>query len=198
MSFAANLEVGQLGESAISRWLRGRGWHILPAYEKEIGTGKGPRLFMATGGPSEELITPDLLAMRGGQFFWVEAKHKSVFSWYGKGHYWTTGVDRRHFADYLQVQERTDIPVWLMFLHRQSAPWPQDLQRWTDCPRTCPTGLFGEQLATLAQSKSHESDRHGRSGMVYWNVATLKRLSSIEAITPLPAIAHDHSPLFLR
>ena len=47
MNFSDTLKQGQLGESLIAKWLRRQGWSILPAYEKEIDNGKGPRLFMA-------------------------------------------------------------------------------------------------------------------------------------------------------
>lgn len=166
-SFAASLETGRLGESAIAQWLRRRGWHVLPAYEIEIASGKGPRLFMAEGSPAKELITPDLLALRDGVFLWCEAKHKSVFSWYNKDKCWNTGVDKRHFDDYVEVQRITSVPVWLLFLHRESVPWAGDRSRWPDCPATCPTGLFGERIDKLAAAARFDG-RWGRSGMVYW------------------------------
>lgn len=192
MNFADSLGIGQLGESIIARWLRRRGWNILPAYEKEIGSGKGPRLFMATGSPHDELITPDLLAMCDKRFYWIEAKHKSVFSWYGIGSYWTTGVDRRHFYDYVRVQKETGITVWLMFLHRESQPRREDKERWPDCPDTCPTGLFGQRLGKLVYTKSHESNRHGATGMVYWGENALKRLATLdEVMSTTPPLAQE-------
>lgn len=167
VNFEQALAVGQLGESMISHWLRNKGWHVLPAYEKEIDNGKGPRLFLASGGEASQLITPDLFAMRGGQFLWVEAKHKSTFTWYGKGRYWTTGIDKRHFADYARVQETTGIDVWLLFLHRDSTTRPDDVRKW-GAPPECPTGLFGRSIEYLSSHNSHDSDKWGPSGMVYW------------------------------
>jgi hypothetical protein len=112
MNFADSLSSGQLGESLIAQWLRRRGWHVLPAYEKEIDNGKGPRLFMASDASKAQLISPDLLVMRSGKFLWVEAKHKTRFSWYGKGGYWVTGVDRRHFEDYCAVTDNTGMGLY--------------------------------------------------------------------------------------
>lgn len=194
MTFEAQLAIGQMGESIIARWLRSRGWNVLPAYDKELGSGKGPQLFMADGGDKGELIAPDLLALKDGRFMWIEAKHKSVFTWYGKGHCWQTGIDRRHYRDYLLVMRRLGIPVWLMFLHRASEPWVKDRERWPDCPAVCPTGLFGRDLARLEMC-GREDERHGSSGMVYWNHADLRLIAPLESL-PLdrPAIHAQRIP----
>lgn len=184
MNFEDNLRTGRLGESAIARWLRRRGWHVLPAYEKEIDDGKGPRLFMAEGAGADELITPDLLAMRTGAFLWFEAKHKSVFTWYGLGNCWNTGVDKRHFDDYVEVQRRTAIPVWLLFLHRESTPWFRDRERWPNCPDECPVGLFGERIDKLAESARFDH-RWGKTGMVYWQpYKHLRYLAPLTEVAP--------------
>ena len=185
-SFADSLSTGQLGESLIAQWLRRRGWHVLPAYEKEIDNGKGPRLFMASDAGKSQLIAPDLLAMRGGKFMWVEAKHKTRFSWYGKGGYWVTGVDRRHFEDYCRVADDTDLDVWLLFLHRDSSAWPEDIAKW-GAPSTCPTGLFGRSIAALRleENQSHTSDKWGTSGMVYWKpYTTLLPIAQLGEVMP--------------
>lgn len=179
-AFQVNLETGQLAESAIARWLRRRGWHVLPAYEKEIDNGKGPRLFMAEGTGVSELITPDLLALKDGRFHWVEAKHKSTFTWYGIGGYWTTGIDLRHWRDYQRVQTETGVPVYLFFLHRESRTRPDDISKW-GAPEECPTGLFAGSVSRLAAECSHESANWGRSGMIYWQPFThLRHVASLE------------------
>ena len=189
-SFADYLASGQLGESLIAQWLRRRGWHVLPAYEKEIDNGKGPRLFMAEGADKAQLVAPDLLAMRGGRFMWFEAKHKTRFSWYGNGGYWVTGVDRKHFADYCRVADETGLDVWLLFLHRESAAWPDDIARW-GCDPICPTGLFGGSIAKLRlpppDGQSHESNRHSATGMVYWQPRRhLIRIAELGEVMPMP------------
>lgn len=186
MSFADSLSSGQLGESLIAQWLRRRGWHVLPAYEKEIDNGKGPRLFMASDSGKAQLIAPDLLVMRSGKFLWVEAKHKTRFSWYGKGGYWVTGVDRRHFEDYCRVADSTDLDVWLLFLHRDNTAWAEDVTKW-GAPSTCPVGLFGRSIAALRmeENQSHTSDKWGNSGMVYWQPYTaLLPIANLAEITP--------------
>lgn len=177
--FHEQLAIGQLGESLIAQWLRKRGWHVLPAYEKEINTGKGPRLFAATATGVGQLIAPDLLIMKGKVFQWIEAKHKTRFSWYGLGKYFVTGVDIRHFNDYCKVADTTGLPVWLLFLHRDSQTWPPDVEKW-NAPTVCPIGLFGQSISVLRLKRSHCSDKHGNSGMIYWQpFEHLRRIATL-------------------
>ena len=186
MTFQENLAVGQIGEGAIARWLRRRGAHVLPAYEKEIDSGKGPRLF----GPDGQLVTPDLFVFPYLQF--IEAKSKSVFSWYHKTGEWLTGIDLNHYADYQKVERDTGRAVWLFFLHRLSKPSELDRKGRKDCrkcaasfggsccPPECPTGLFVGALARLSSNEHHQHSNHGRYGMVYWNVGALRRVAEID------------------
>lgn len=176
--FAQQLAVGKAGESKIANWLRRKGYHVLPVYEKEISEGKGPQLFTALG---PGLVAPDLLAFNGDKVRWIEAKHKSVFSWYRIGQRWVTGIDLRHYNDYLKVCELSPWPVWLLFLHSQS--------KTTEHTGVCPTGLFGESLSILAGKESHRSLRHGKSGMVYWARDDLKLLASLDEVNAASVIS---------
>ena len=98
MNFAECLEVGKAGESAIAGWFKRKGYCILPVYEKEINEGKGPQLFT----PLVSLIAPDLLIFNATKIFWVEAKHKEAFTWHRICQRWVTGIDLRHYKDYLE------------------------------------------------------------------------------------------------
>lgn len=181
--FNQQLIAGQIGEGYIAKWLRHLGWNVLPVYEKEIHEGKGPRLFMAELSPYKDLIAPDLFAIKGKKFTWIEAKRKTRFSWYGKSGYWVTGIDKRHFNDYVLVQSETNITVWLMFLHIESKTWPEDIMKW-NAPPTCPTGLFGNEISHLTGCVSHESNKYGSSGMIYWNIKDLKLLAELHQVIP--------------
>lgn len=169
--FARKLQFGRVGESLISRWLQARGHLVFPAYEKEIGTGKGPQLFAASG----DLVLPDILAFRGSRIQWIEAKHKTCFTWHRSTGRWTTGIDLRHYAEYQEVAARTALPVWLMFWHPKATPDARDLAH--GCEPECPIGLFGNDLAVLVTCENHRSDRWGKSGMVYWAVDSLKLIA---------------------
>ena len=173
-AFDQNLAHGQLGESIIARWCIARGNSVLPVYEKEIDTGKGPRFFTSQG----QVVAPDMFLMPAMK--WVEAKHKTVCSWYRKGGYWCTGIDLNHYSGYQQVQTISRQPVWLLFLHRSYMPDPRDIQH--GCPPRCPVGLYGGSLAHLVRHESHRHENWGRYGMVYWDIETLTRFATLEEI----------------
>lgn len=167
MSFEAQLQVGRLGESKIAQWLIGRGFNVLPAYEIEISHGKGPRVFTAEGG----IISPDLLAFNRKKTVWIEAKHKSAFTWHRRTSTWQTGIDRRHWLEYLRVAGLVDWPVWILFLHE-----PGCAAKDTPPGMVSPSGLFGNDIRKLRQSVDHEHENWGPSGMVYWKMGDLIRL----------------------
>ena len=182
MSFQQTLQTGRIAEGLIARWLISRGASVMPAYEIEKSSGKGPQLFQLDG----ELVAPDMLVFSQGGIHWVESKHKTVFTWHRVSSQWTTGIDLRHYGDYLNVAKQTKTPVWLLFFHGESQPSPNDVNH--GCPEECPTGLFGGNLASLSLIENHRSphlshDRtgcvgHGRSGMVYWAVGRLQLLAT--------------------
>lgn len=108
--FQQRLAFGQIAEGQIEAWLRRvHKFMILPAYEGGRDK-KGPRLF----GYDELLITPDMLAIRGDETRWIEAKHKTYFAWYRKGKVWTTGIDLHHYLQYSRVADVTPWVVWLL------------------------------------------------------------------------------------
>lgn len=170
-SFAATVAYGQAGESAIARQLRSRGFAVLPAYEKILSTGKGPQLYL----PKGAIIAPDLLVFKGANVLWIEAKHKSAFSWHRITERWCTGIDLRHYEHYQRVEKESPWHVWLLFLH--------DGGQAKDSPPNSPHGLFGNALAYLTQHENHRSMNWGNSGMVYWAVESLVRLDEDDNIT---------------
>lgn len=158
------LIIGTAGESAIAKWMRKRGDYVLPVYEKIIDNGKGPRLYT----PSGELIAPDILAMTSKGITWIEAKHKSGFTWYRAKSVWETGIDLKHYFDYIKIAKSLPYPVFLLFLQAGEAT--------KDCPHDkSPAGLYGGEILSLSKKESHRSDRHGSTGMVYWEISALKK-----------------------
>lgn len=168
--FTNMLEFGQAGESVIARWLRSKGNFVMPVYEKIVDTGKGPQLFT----PSEQLIAPDLFVFKGMGAYWVEAKHKTAFSWHRISSRWVTGIDVRHYEHYLKVDAQTPWPVWLVFFHEGGCA--------KDSPLESPSGLFGNTLRFLARNVNHKSDLWGKTGMVYWARDKLKLLASLKEL----------------
>jgi len=173
MTFADNLAYGQTGESTIARWLRGRGFTVLPIYEKIIDTGKGPQLFLPEG---ETLVAPDMLVFKGDNALWVEAKHKTAFTWHRITNRWTTGIDLHHYEHYCRIDDYSPWPVWLLFLHRGGQA--------KDSPPNSPAGLFGNTLAHLRTCENHRHDGWGRYGMVYWGIDNLKLVAELADVDP--------------
>lgn len=186
MSFAEKLAFGKVAEGFIASWMMARGNSVLPVYEIEKSTGKGPQLF----GLDSSLVAPDMVAFTSNGVVWIEAKHKTVFTWHRNTQQWTTGIDLRHYADYLKVAKTTRLPVWLMFFHRSNVPSEGDQRN--GCPAQCPTGLFGGDIFDLVPKENHRTPAldqfrdgikgHGRSGMVYWSAASLKQLATHDEV----------------
>lgn len=172
-SFERKLKIGKMGESAIANWLKLKGYSILPVYEKEISDGKGPQVFTA----SKNLIAPDLLVFGNNakKVWWIEAKHKNAFSWWRKEERWVTGIDRRHYKDYLKVQELSPWPLWLMFLQRDG------IAKNTPKGLISPNGLYGESIKWLSEHINHEHDNWAK-GMVYWWEAKLQKIATLQEV----------------
>jgi hypothetical protein len=167
LCFDRSLEFGQAGESSIARWMRSRGHTLLPAYEKIIDTGKGPRVF----GPKGAIVSPDFLVWKGDKAFWLEAKRKTGFTWHRLTNRWVTGIDLRHYEDYLKIQGVSPWPVWLLFL-QEGGPAK-------DSPEVSPSGLYGRPLTYLKDHENHRHQNWGRSGMVYWAANDLQLIAPL-------------------
>jgi hypothetical protein len=170
MSFAETLKSGLIGESEIANWLIRKGYAVLPVYETEQAF-KGPRLFS----PGGQLIAPDMFVFKAGRARWIEAKTKSAFTWHRITRRWTTGIDIHHYEHYLAIMKLSDMPIYLMFLHRHGLAAK-------DSPDGCPSGLFGGELGYLEQHENHRSPNYGKLGMVYWAHGVLSRYATIEEI----------------
>lgn len=173
MSFNESLEHGKIGEGLIAQWLQSRGWYVIPIYEKQIDDGKGPRVYAPQG---KKIIAPDALIMHPDtrRVMFVECKRKSVFSWYRKTQQWQTGVDLKHWENYLQLYSQTGYEIWLLFLHENS-----EKEGW-DEPYPCPVGLFGQDIRKL-ESLGRIGREHAK-GMIYWNHEDLVCLASIKEV----------------
>jgi len=175
--FEDKLKIGRVAENEIVAWLRSRGNGVVTVYEIEHKSGLGPRFF----GKDRAFIAPDILLFNGGgRVLWCETKHKTVFSWYRIDGCWETGIDSRHYDEYLKVADETGLPVWLVFLHRTSTPSADDLKH--NCPLSCPVGLFGGDLDYLKNNISHRSDKYGPHSMVYWAHKTLRKLADLKDV----------------
>ena len=172
MAFRDSLETGKVGESLIAKWLLRRGNSVLPVYEIAENQFKGPSLYSAQG----RFIAPDMAVLRGGGFIWVEAKHKSAFTWHRQTQRFVTGIDRSHYHAYIEVGKITSAQVWLFFLHRDGTA------KDTPAGLISPTGLFCGEIQYLAKHINHEHDGWGRSGMVYWAAQSLRLIAPLDEV----------------
>lgn len=179
--FDRALATGKVAEGRIARCFMAHGYSVMPVYEIEKAHGKGPQVFTL----ARELVAPDMLVFKDGAA-WIEAKHKTVFSWHFRTECWTTGIDLRHYADYLTLEDQSPWPVWLMFLHVRHTPDERDIKN--GCPESCPTGLFANSLAYLRKHEHHTcppgngNGGWGRSGMVYWSASNLRLITPLSKV----------------
>jgi len=168
--FEANLKQGQGTEGDLSRFFIRRGCGVLPVYETEGTENKGPRFFTA----ETDLVAPDMLVFKGTKITWVECKHKTVFSWHFRTERWVTGIDLHHWEDYQKVADRTERPFWLFFLHVETEANPSG--------ELCPTGLFGNDMASLKKDFNHTHPNWGRHGMIYWAADKLRKIAELDEV----------------
>ncbi|WP_163098556.1 hypothetical protein GL267_003035 [Acidithiobacillus ferrianus] len=179
MIFQEALQIGKTGENRIAQYFLRMGYFVLPIYEKVDDDHKGPVLFSSISGA---LVAPDMLVFKGRQTLWIEAKHKTAFTWHRKTEEWVTGINLHHYQQYLTIQnERPEWPIWLLFLHHDGTA------KDTPPGKISPTGLFGNALSCLRENEHHRHSNYGTSGMVYWGVDTLKYLAPLcDLLTPKP------------
>jgi hypothetical protein len=146
-------------EVAVAKWLMGRGWKILPAYDfSGAGDDKAPKL-MADG---ESLVLPDLLGCRAGKSIWFEVKLKTSATLYRKTGTWETGISLRHFRHYQKVRDESGLPVWLVFAHQgENEVSAAPLEALESCLRVYSGNLMG------------------RGGMAFFPYAALRRLATL-------------------
>jgi hypothetical protein len=168
--FSTRLRAGKLGEGIVARWLNGRGWNVVPAYDTEQSTGKGPRFFAHDG---RQLIAPDMLVYNAaGELRWIEAKAKAAFTFHRNTAQWVTGIDGQHYHDYLEVAKLSPFPTFILFLHLNGVA--KDTPDGWDSP----TGLYAQSIHHLNTCIHHRHTADGRA-MVYWAEEDLQRLASL-------------------
>lgn len=168
--FQSALQHGLAGESLVAKYLRRRGWFVLPVYEVTKGQYRGPRLY----GPTGELVAPDMFVFRGSEAWWIEVKHKDAFALHRNTNTLTTGIDLPHYEDYCLIDDTTPWHVVLFFLH--------DGGQAKDSPPDTPSGLFGASLQYLRRNEHHRHRNGGRYGMVYWALDIFKHYATLEEI----------------
>lgn len=176
MNFQQQLQRGLLAEHHIARWLQTqRGYHILPIYNKQDDNRKGPRFYTASG---EQLIAPDILAMRGSTLVWVEAKSKTTFTWHRVSQQWQTGIDYYNYTHYCKVADTVPHAMYVFFLHTET----YEPVACSGAPTTSPTGLYVQSFDVLRSCVHHIYPQSGRNRMVYWSIESLKKVAQLSEV----------------
>ena len=147
-------------------YLRKRGWGIIPIYEKDMKAMKGPRVFPRIG--LDSIIAPDMQAYKDDKVCWIEAKRKSCFAWNYTHKAWVTGIDKKYFSHYQEIEKETPWKVWIFFDHLEKAQ-----PKGTPEGKESPYGMFYHSLKHLSENIHHTSEKWGSLGMVYWHHDTL-------------------------
>ena len=115
---SAEYQRGHWAERLVLAYLQSvEGWFCIPSYDFcGQDEEKAPRL----QGRKESHVLPDLDMSRRGVRRWGEVKFKSTATWHRNTQKWEHGIPRRHFDDYLKVQEITGCKVWLYVFQEDS------------------------------------------------------------------------------
>jgi hypothetical protein len=180
--FRTAVENSRKIERQIARWIMSRGSHVLGVYDYSgANDDKAPKLEIVP--PEGSLVLPDLLAARGGRSIWIEVKWKSHANWRRNEHEYQTGFNARLWNHYRRVQDRSGLPVYILFAHRGNDP---------EAPLTAPSceGIFSAKLRDLPDPR-RSTDRE-RVHWVNWPIDVMKRIASYrEVIADRPEVIDE-------
>ena len=113
--FKKQLAVGEEGEEEVANFLIEKcNFAVLPLYQ--FISKKTPGIFYN----SYNFICPDLTCFRDGKVIFVDAKRKS--RWVNFTGKLETGFNLNHFREYKKLQEKVNIPVFIVFNHHDKEP----------------------------------------------------------------------------
>jgi hypothetical protein len=153
-------------EIAASCWCRSeRGYYVLPTYDfSGKDDNKAPKILSPES--VADLVAPDLMVWGRGETRFLEVKYKTKADTYRKTNTLTTGINRRLWRHYRDVERLLKVPIWILFIHQQE--------------REC----RADTLANLSNYIDHEYSgwNMGPSGMVFWPYLEIPRWFGIEKL----------------
>lgn len=171
-SFSSRLTHGRIGEQAVLKWLRYMNRVVLPVCDTliniEFRERCGPRLFVG----NDALTAPDLLVFADDGVRWMEIKCKKYCTWYRNESLWMTGIDVRHFEQYIKVHQATCIHVDLVLYHPNETPRPKDVPH--GCPEYAPRGVYCADILKLQEIYHHIGTDLDGNEMIYWDMQVLQ------------------------
>ncbi len=113
-SFEEKLAFGKEGEHEVGEYFMRRGYSLLPLYQ--FSEDLAPKIYNDGG----VIISPDIFVAGLKKAFWVEVKTKNRWIKY-LGNL-ETGLNERHFNEYLRINRKTELPVYVVFNHKEDMP----------------------------------------------------------------------------
>lgn len=110
------------------------GFWVVPSYDFSGTDGdKAPKMI----GVSRGIILPDLDVCKDGRRLWVEVKTKLEASFYRRENREEHGFDKRHFSQYLEIQEITGCKVVVVFYETKTGRVLRaSLEKLNECKRS--------------------------------------------------------------
>lgn len=113
-NFKEQLAIGKEGEHEIGNYFMNKNYSILPLYQFEDNIA--PKVFTL----NNTLTSPDMFISGNNKCFWVEVKTK--FRWVNYNNIIETGINEKHYRQYLSIAEKTTLPIYLIFNHKKTPP----------------------------------------------------------------------------
>jgi hypothetical protein len=167
--FRVKLDAARRWEIAMARWVRARGWFVLPTDEfSGRGDTKAPKLLAPPG--QRDFVLPDLQCFRfdgAVRAQWLECKWKHEASEFRKGGYRTTGFSLRLAKQYEEVERLSRQRVVLVFLHEKERE------------------VRAAALADLSRAWSHDyagTNMPGRKPMRFWRYDQIPMVGTLSLV----------------
>lgn len=113
-SFEEKLAFGKEGEHEVGEYFMNRGYSLLPLYQFEDKLA--PKIYTNSG----VIISPDIFVSGRHKAFWVEVKTKK--RWIKFKGTLETGLNNRHYDEYIKIRQNTGLPLYVVFNHKEDDP----------------------------------------------------------------------------
>lgn len=113
-SFEEKLAFGKEGEHEVGEYFMKLGYSLLPLYQ--FTEDIAPKIYSEV----ETIISPDIFISGKEKAFWVEVKTKN--RWINYNRIRETGLNKRHYDEYIKIRHNTKLPVYVVFNHKDDNP----------------------------------------------------------------------------
>jgi len=166
LSFEQKLAAGRVVEEHVAAYMRKRGWWVVPSYEfsgKE--NDHAPKMVAPPGW--RDLVLPDLQGFKDRRLVWLEVKSKTCCTLHHiSNDLPVTGIAKRLYLHYQQVEIETGGTVYLLFVHEKE------------------NEIRGDALTCLRTYEHHDwpDDDMDRGGTIFWEFSRIPLWGSREEL----------------